>query len=77
MKVKGLEIRPEFEALLKEVLDDKYKIQLPAQLAISALKSLELSEHVESNLEFDHTRQARYKEFAEMHREDSHTTPAA
>ena len=59
MKVKGLEVRPEFEALLEEVLDEKCKIQLPAQLAISALKSLELSDHVESNLEFDPSRRAR------------------
>ena len=58
MKIKGLDVRPEFEALLQEVLDDKYKIQLPAQIAISALKSLELSDHVESNLEFDHSRRA-------------------
>ena len=56
MKLKGLEVRPEFEALLQEVLDENYKIHLPAQIALSALKSLELSDHVESNLEFDHSR---------------------
>ena len=51
MKVKGLDVRPEFEALLNEGLNDKTKIRLPGQIAISALKSLELSEHIESNLE--------------------------
>ena len=48
MKIKGLEVRPEFEALLQEALDDKYKIRLPTQLQITALKSLELSDHVDS-----------------------------
>ena len=70
MKLKGLNIRPEFEALLSEVINDETKIRLPAQLAINALKSLELSEHIESNLEFDHSRKARYVQFAEAHRND-------
>ena len=69
MKV-GLDVRPEFEALLSEVLNDTTKIRLPAQIAINALKSLELSEHIESNLEFDHSRKARYAQIAEAHRND-------
>ena len=64
----GLLVRPEFEELLEYVTKDPYKIRLPALLQLQALKSMELSENVESNLQVEHSRAQRYQDMERQNR---------
>ena len=48
--VPRLRPRKEFEELLAESLEDKYKVRLPARVSLATLNSLDLSRHVEGNL---------------------------
>ena len=48
--VPRLRPRKEFEELLAESLEDRYKVRLPARISLAALNSLDLSRQVEGNL---------------------------
>ena len=65
--VPRLRPRKEFEELLAESLEDKYKIHLPARVSLAALNSLDLSRQVEGNLAQQAERREQVNRYIQEH----------
>ena len=65
--VPRLRPRKEFEELLAESLEDKYKLHLPARVSLAALNSLDLSRQVEGNLAQQAERREQVNRYIQEH----------
>ena len=68
VSVPRLRPRKEFEELLAENLEDRYKARLPARIALATLNSLDLSRNIEGNL----TQQAERREQVQRYIQEHH-----
>ena len=75
--VPRLRPRKEFEELLAESLEDKYKIHLPARVSLAALNSLDLSRQVEGNLAQQAERREQVNRYIQEHHVVHHTRSGA
>ena len=68
-KVAAPQLRPrkEFEELLAESLEDKYKVRLPARVSLATLNSLDLSRHVQGNLAQQADRREQVNRYIQEH----------
>ena len=73
--VPQLRPRKEFEELLAESLEDKYKVRLPARVSLAALNSLDLSRQVEGNLTQTAERREQVNRYIQEHHVMHHNMP--